>query len=239
MRSLQYRLGMRAVCLFTIAVAAPACADGQGADVAGLSNEPVGHVSQALSPPPTFYIDGSAQVVGPSPWVDVTAFGASSTCGSDSISQINTAMAYLQQNGGGTLFFPPGTYCISAPIVVSQASYPGLVKIVGAGPSTVIDPLPGKNPAYLIQVSGSYGGVQNLQLNCSSASGITAALGLVPSSTTATTLIIHNVLSGLLIQGCGASTYGIELQAGTSFTNDAGLHDSGLWTKPLRGSLVT
>jgi hypothetical protein len=215
--------------------------------------EPVARTSAPLQTVnDSLFVDGSAQIqgnvkiLGPNPWVDVTAWGAVPVTGACSLSCAHSCGAtdswpaiynalYTLSGSGGTLFFPAGTYCISQPIVVANPGY-NEITLAGTGVSSQLMPYTGpladggtaSSPPYLIWFSASLGGARDLLLQCN-ANVATAGLGLVPYplNTTNTTIIANNNFSGLTIQGCsGASA--IRLQAGansSSFTNMNMFHD--------------
>ncbi len=56
-------------------------------------------------------VAGDLQISGPSPWIDVKAFGALGNGTTDDTLAIQSALNQLQQSGG-TVFFPCGTYLV-------------------------------------------------------------------------------------------------------------------------------
>jgi hypothetical protein len=72
-------------------------------------------------------VDGHLAVKGYRPWADVTAFGALGD-GSLVDSYVNAAKASLPADGG-ILYFPPGAYAFSNPLVVDHKH----IHIMGAG----------------------------------------------------------------------------------------------------------
>jgi len=69
--------------------------------------------------------------------VDVTSFGAIGDGVTDDHAAISAALVNLTASGGGELFFPPGRFGMSAPLVVTGYG----VRIVGSGavPTACID----------------------------------------------------------------------------------------------------
>jgi hypothetical protein len=169
------------------------------------------------------YVDGGVQIVGPSPWADVTAFGAvpSSTCTrgdggpQNTDNAISAALTKLLPTGG-TLFFPPGTYCITRTIALSQGS----ITLAGAGNATTILGPTDANIGPLVQVAGSGHTVRDLALNCNLKSHGISFGG------TGSPIVQGNALSHLSLVGCttAAGTNAIEFQPGSQ-TAENGVRD--------------
>lgn len=71
---------------------------------------------------------------GPSPWIDITAYGAKS--GQDCTTAINNAIGVALANTyGGRVFVPPGQWLTQGGHVISG----GLVQIVGVGPGSRLE----------------------------------------------------------------------------------------------------
>jgi Pectate lyase superfamily protein len=74
---------------------------------------------------------GSVFIHGPGPWIDVRAFGATGTGRTDNTtddtSAIQAAINAVPGNGG-TVFLPPGTYLVSAPLQLRKG-----LRLIGAG----------------------------------------------------------------------------------------------------------
>jgi hypothetical protein len=168
--------------------------------------------------------DGGLAFRGPSPWADVTAWGAAKDCSADAAGAIQAAIHSLA--AGGTVFFPPGTYCISQPIRVLNDN----VLLRGSGKATILQPFGTTPPVSLIQFSASDGGVQELALNCANAPGqTTSGLAVIPASVTPSQPENQNRnrFSGLQIAGCGANA--ILLQAGPLVATNGSPAASGCW----------
>jgi hypothetical protein len=194
----------------------------------GSSGERTAHVAQTLSAPgyswqvnggvhangfaPVRGISGGnaqGDAVGSNPWIDVTAppfnvvplpTTANCAAGSaDASSGIQSAIAAMASLGGGTIFLPPGTYCLAHPAI----AYYGSTTLVGAGPNaTILEPIPQTGSSqlpYLVQMAQSYGGARDLGFQCQANPG-TSGLGLVPYARG--TQINYNRFSNLLFNGC-------------------------------------
>jgi hypothetical protein len=105
-------------------------------DVMGLSNNGLPGVGTTSSPDNVLLaLSGSFAVQGPSPWIDVTLYGADPSGASDSTSAINTAISKCPNPAssgaiGCTVFFPPGSYAVSGSgLSITQSG----VKLLGSG----------------------------------------------------------------------------------------------------------
>jgi Pectate lyase superfamily protein len=79
--------------------------------LAGLSNTDVA-AQQTFNGTTTF--NGNVFMKGPGPWYDVKAFGAKGDATIDDTANIQLAIDAAGAAGGGTVFFPPGRYLVSA-----------------------------------------------------------------------------------------------------------------------------
>jgi hypothetical protein len=70
---------------------------------------------------------GNVFIHGPSPWLDVHAFGATGDDRTDDTDAIQAAINAVPDNGG-TVFLPAGTYLVSAPLQLRKG-----LRLVGAG----------------------------------------------------------------------------------------------------------
>jgi len=70
---------------------------------------------------------GSVFIQGPGPWLDVRAFGATGDGSTDDTLAIQAAINAVPGNGG-TVFLPPGTYLVSAPLQLRKG-----LRLIGAG----------------------------------------------------------------------------------------------------------
>lgn len=70
--------------------------------------------------------------------------GADSSGVADSTAAINAAIAAAQGAGGGAVYFPPGTYLVSSPLLLS-GGYPGALQVIGAGWNSQIKLANGSN----------------------------------------------------------------------------------------------
>jgi hypothetical protein len=147
---------------------------------------------------------------------DLSAWCEKYSCAVGADSAIAAALSALAAQGGGTLFVPPGSYCVWRPIVVSTDR----IMLKGSGRSTILRPCtPAEGgarersgpPRFVVQFSASNGGVSDLMLRCDGLPGTTtSALGLVPLASDPWN-IEGNRFSGLRIEACNGN--GIELQA--------------------------
>lgn len=62
-------------------------------------------------------------IITKSPWVDVRAFGATGDGVTDDTVAIQAAIDYCYANSRSGLYFPPGTYLISEPLVITQIRF--------------------------------------------------------------------------------------------------------------------
>ena len=82
------------------------------------------------------------------PWVDVRAYGAAGDGVTDDGAAIASAISAINTLGGGTLFFPPGTYFVNSNVVTSAGSFghcgiylgnsTSNVRLLGAGWASII-----------------------------------------------------------------------------------------------------
>jgi hypothetical protein len=80
-----------------------------------------------LSPSTDQTFAGSVFIHGPGPWLDVRAFGAVGDGSADDTLAIQAAISAVP-TGGGTVFLPPGTYLVSAPLQLRKG-----LRLIGAG----------------------------------------------------------------------------------------------------------
>lgn len=168
-------------------------------------------------------------------FTNVLDFGADPTGVADSRQACQDAIDKCRADGGGTVYFPAGTYKI-VPTTSPDSKPNGLliefttqhnpnqrVMLVGEGKATILQPA--GDDMYVIRLADSYCAIKDLSIvNSGSFTGV-SAIGLVPEDLTQTTSVVYqtwNVLSGLFIQGCAE---GLELQAGPRVSGA----DSGQW----------
>lgn len=105
---------------------------------------------------------------------DVKDYGAAGDGTADDTTAINNAIAAADTAGGGTVYFPPGTYKTTANItlwadnVVLRGANKGCTTIRPASGSTfdvIADPIPGT--AGTAGFTQHYQGIENLTLDCS------------------------------------------------------------------------
>lgn len=95
----------------------------------GTSLGPNGQYQPTTGATPRDYSEVIADI-----WISVVDFGADPTGNADSTTAIQTAMNLAKANGGGVVYFPPGTYKIS--VALSLESADG-VSILGTGASVI------------------------------------------------------------------------------------------------------
>jgi hypothetical protein len=210
------------------ALAVVHCTSGPGQDSSApfadpAPQEPVATVSQALNSLPVYRdpsgsqtifqdsgtvltVQGNISVAGPNPWADITAFGAttSSSCTQASGASNSTAIskAISSLSNGGTLFIPPGSYCVGSPILLSSSfgsNYPH-INVVGAGKSSILMGPSNANIGYIIQISGSFNTVRDLQIQCTGGLQATSGIGFAPSGTSVQ--IQANTVAHIYFQNC-------------------------------------
>jgi parallel beta-helix repeat protein len=81
----------------------------------------------------SLWVAGNATIQGPRPYIDVVGQGAKGDGVTDDTVAIQNAFNALPALGG-TIFFPPGNYLLSAPITCSNKS----VRVVGSGRGSTI-----------------------------------------------------------------------------------------------------
>jgi hypothetical protein len=121
------------------------------------------------------------QITGPTPWIDVKAFGATGNGSTDDTTSIQNAINTCPTSPNGcTVFFPSGSYKISSALTVAQ-TVPG-VKIIGQcsviGVSSSCSQIITGSAIYMVQVGDttlahSMNGfeVRNMQFSDFSGSG--------------------------------------------------------------------
>lgn len=167
-------------------------------------------------------------------FVSVLDFGADNTGVTNTRAACQAAIDAVRAAGGGTVYFPPGQYLLTAATgadgtgnglivtYVNANGTSGRVRLVGAGRSTVLKA--NSNAMYIVRYCDNHGGVENMTLDANSKTGV-IGLGVVPQDTTQTTSLTYqtyNVFRNLYISGC---TEGIVLRCGP----DVGGADSGCW----------
>jgi hypothetical protein len=157
----------------------------------------------------------------PGAWIDVNTWCAKYPCDTGADTAIDGALATLAASGGGTLFFPAGSYCVQRPIVVATDR----IVLRGAGKATVLHPCTPTDggpkersgpPPFVIDFAASDGGVSDLTLRCDGIPGtVTSGLGVAPHGNDSRN-IMGNIFSGLRIEACNAN--GIVLRAAKGLT---------------------
>jgi pectate lyase-like protein len=154
-KTLYRTLGACAAAAFApLAVGNCTSADGGGLTAGSAAPNALEPVATVTAPLQTIndslFVDGGVQIKGPSPWADVTAFGAtpqpaSHVCSSSDADQsaaINAAISavaptpdggVVSRPTGGIVFFPSGVYCIQNSINIQ-----GGVNIQGANRQTTL-----------------------------------------------------------------------------------------------------
>ena len=133
----------------------------------------------------------------PTGWLNVvTGYGADRTGAADSTTAIQAALTAAHTAGGGTVYFPAGTYKISSGLTV----YAGTV-LQGDGPAVSVISQTSTSADCLAGTDVSYVTVAGLSLaGPGSGSGNGIALGLASDSSTP-----YLDFSGLLIHGFGGN----------------------------------
>jgi hypothetical protein len=148
----------------------------------------------------------------------VKEYGAVGNGVANDIVAIQAAITAASAAGGGTVFFPRGTYLVSAELVV-----PDNVFLAGEGRvATTLKP--SVNSITVIHHTGSHGGVRDLGVDNNGKSGI-SALRITPLDEAQTSTRVnqnYNTYQNLYLVGCAE---GIVLQAGPSVSTAA----SGCW----------
>ena len=174
---------------------------------------------------------------------NVLDYGADPTGVADSRAACQAAITALQAAGGGTVFFPSGTYLLT-PVASSDALSNGLVvpytsanssanRIIlqGAGRSTILKA--NDNSMYIVRFSDSHGGVKDLTLDGNGKTSVTG-LGCVPEDTTQTSTLVfqnYNVFSGLYVLNCAE---GVSMRCGPDVSGS----DSGCWYNVLKDTHI-
>jgi len=157
---------------------------GSHSDVMGLSNNGVPGVLYTQPPDNVLLaLSGAFAVQGPSPWIDVTLYGADPSGASDSTDQINNAINACPQvasggnSNGCTVFFPPGIYRIAGGtkaikgIQITQSNLG--VKLMGAGAASATSPA-----AASELVNTMTGGNYVINVECISAGAVCMGSGI-------------------------------------------------------------
>jgi hypothetical protein len=151
--------------------------------------------------------------------INVLDFGADPTGGTDSTTAIQNAANAMP----GILYFPPGSYLVSAPIVLSKAGY-----VLGSGQwsSTIIT----NSPTYNI-FNNTYGGITIADLGFNSSVTRTGGYFLNTSGT-----LTNN--TGMNVRGCLFRNYfnaiGFQGTSGVVLLEDLRIRDC-LFISPLNG----
>ena len=141
----------------------------------------------------------------------------------DDTAAIQAGINYVVNQGGGTLYFPEGSYLLNGTagadgvingiIVPYQSAYlsNNRISLVGAGKSTTL--LANNNNMYIIRFCDSNGSVENISLDGNNKTGVTG-LGLVPEDTSQIITVVsqsYNYINNIKIANC---TEGIVLRCG-------------------------
>lgn len=90
-------------------------------------------------------VTGNAVLHGPGPWFDVKAFGATGNGGTDDTVSIQNTINAANSTGGGTVYFPAGTY------VAAGLNFFGKIQYRGAGIENTILLLKNGSNTFLLQ----------------------------------------------------------------------------------------
>lgn len=120
-------------------------------------------------------------------WVDVKDYGATGNGVSDDTAAIVLAVNKQAAVGGGMVYFPPGTYLVSAPI-----SLPGNVSIWGNGAGSIIRAKIAINSIF--SITGSTVSIRDVLLDGNS---------YLASAAISNTGQSYSVVEGCVIQNCG------------------------------------
>lgn len=111
-------------------------------------------------------------VKGPVPWIDVRAFGATGDGATDDTTAIQAAIDSVPTGEPGVIFFPPGTFTISAELTIPRS----LIWIVGSGTdNTIITCMTNTQNGFHFSVGGN-GGIRDLQINAGTTKTAGAAI---------------------------------------------------------------
>lgn len=168
-------------------------------------------------------------------FVNVLDYGADPTGVADSQPACQAAIDACRAAGGGTVYFPRGTYNLK-PVASPDSMGNGLlveyttqhstderIMLVGEGRATVLRP--GDDDMYVVRLSDSYCAIENLSIVNSGNFSNVSAIGIVPEDTAQTSTVVHqnwNVLRNLFINSCAE---GIEMRCGPRVLGA----DSGCW----------
>lgn len=166
--------------------------------------------------------------------VSVKDFGATGDGVTNDRAACQAAIDAVRAAGGGTVYFPAGTYLLTAAagadgtgngLVVPYLSANGTsgrVRLIGDGCSTLLKA--NSNSMYLVRYCDNHGGVENMTLYSNNKTGV-IGLGVVPEDTTQTTSLTYqtyNIFRNLYINSCAE---GIVLRTGPDVLGA----DSGCW----------
>ena len=167
-------------------------------------------------------------------FVSVMDFGAFGNGTTNDTAACQAAINAVASAGGGTVYFPPGTYLLN-PVSGLDSMSNGLVipyqsvnstanhvQLVGEGQSTVL--LAGGNNMYIVRFCDSHGGMANISLNANGYTGV-SGLGVVPQNQTQLTTLVfqnYNTFQNIYILNCAE---GIELKCGPTVSTA----NSGCW----------
>lgn len=87
----------------------------------------------------------------PSIYVNVKQYGAVGDGATDDTIAIQAAISAAQNAGSGAVFFPPGTYAISAPLTVTHTN----MALIGTGNASIIQPLSGFSGSAYLSITGA------------------------------------------------------------------------------------
>jgi len=170
--------------------------------------------------------------------VSVLDFGADNTGATDATAACQNAINAVRSAGGGTVFFPAGTYLLNGQVNTNAGAdttlngllipftspnlETGRIFIRGAGRSTIIKA--GSNNMYMIRMSDSNCAVEHLTIDGNSKTSV-YGIGLVPENVTTNSTTVFqtfNTFYDLYLLGL---TEGIIFRSGIPVSSQ----DSGCW----------
>lgn len=155
------------------------------------------------------YVGNTYEVVA-NQGIDVTLFGAKGDGVTDDTVAIQSAITAVSANGGGTIYFPPGTYIISSPLLINSDN----VQLLGSSWNSVLFPTAGFGANPMIHSLAIGGGAFRYGIKISDlfldGNNVTGIIGIQLDTTYQAqiyhTRVRHCVGTGIFMNGSSGNT---------------------------------
>lgn len=178
-----------------------------------------------------------------SDWISVKDYGAKGDGTTDDTNAIKATIAYAGAIGGGTVYFPAGTYLVSAPIPLTLPN----VTLMGSSAYSATVTVPnnatgfvGYNPNAVFILNGNGCGISNLGMNGNIANNSAQSFGAISTTISVSGISVTDcyiqgfIYNGIVTQPASGAVTNFRIERNT--LNNIGWVAIGAWCT-INGSI--